>query len=126
MIRRIGYMPTAKELERMGRADLKRAIAKHGGLRMVARKLGVQERTMAKTDWTMEVVAKEMWSVLNMVDEGPMWPDEEHIKLFGRRGLRSAIKRLGGKEVVAKSMGIDLRDGRLERARKPVKKKKES
>lgn len=108
-----GIMPTGRELEKMGRSNLKRAIGRHGGMRTVAFRMGLKERSVPNGEWTKDLVVCEVREVMRAAGTRTgTWPDHEELKRYGRRGLMSAVRRLGGVTEIAMEMGLTVTWGR--------------
>lgn len=105
---KLELFPTAKELRDNGRAGLARAIHLHGGVERVASKLGMRAKYRTKTYWqNFDNVKSELERIIQKAesDNGGL-PDDVVLKKEGSQGLLKAIELHGGRETVAKRLGL--------------------
>ena len=111
-----GIMPTQLELAKANRKDLVHAIGKHGGLPIVAERLGLKRPDVAKPssywdDFTN--VERELIAFIQEHGETGIMPTRSEMIKTKRNDLYHAIRKHGGISVVAERLG-------LERAYKPI------
>lgn len=107
-----GVMPTQKQFYQFGRADLAQAAGRHGGLRVIAEKMGLKCRRKAKKrrywgDFGALRIALEKFSAKHC--PGYM-PTGDELTLKGHSALTNAIAMHGGYPEVAKRLGLKARN----------------
>ena len=117
-----GAMPTLKQLRQLKRADIVEAIQIHGGVAIVAKKLGLTARQLNKSkhywkDWskveqeirqfveTRDVKGQE--NISGHIRLTNRMPSRHELRAAGRGGLAEAISNYhGGFRQVAKRLGF--------------------
>lgn len=101
-----GEMPTGEMLRRCNRMDLENAIARSGGARPIAKRLGLKMRG-GKEDgfWTRATTITELKKFVDEVGEPGTLPTQETFRRMNRHDLINAIhRRFGGLESLAREL----------------------
>jgi Hypothetical methyltransferase/SNF2-related domain len=107
-----GIMPIKVELLRAGRGDLAKALTKHGGIEVVAGRLGLQlpsHKRKQRGYW--EDFANVTSELQNFIAECGMlgaMPTQDNLTRAGLTGLANAINHHGGMYAVAERLGLRL------------------
>lgn len=109
-----GGMPTLKELRNANRSDIAEGVAQHGGVRIVAQRLGLQPRSRAKL--------RGYWDDGDTVDTALRafiaehgnngMPTQRELRDAGRADLADALVRHGGLRAAAGRLGVASRKRR--------------
>lgn len=102
----LGYLPTQKELTKMGRADLASAIVKNFGFPRIRKKLGVERPRVENNYWTEDTVLKECRKVIRQ--EGDL-PSSNRLTELGFGALASQIQRQGGYNHIRELLGVEIK-----------------
>lgn len=105
-----GVMPTQSELNQAHRQDLVNAIRRfHGGLTVVAQRLGLQQRVSSKQPgyWTdFANVERELKSWIATYGSPGTMPALQVLRMNGQTSLAGAIAQHGGFPAVAQRLGL--------------------
>lgn len=123
-------LPSAKDLISIGRSDICRAVARHGGWYNVAFRLGVKTKSAYKRElhgWNdMDNVLEELRRIMKIVIEDQGDSDngaanqqrqnfiplrKYHIETFGKPGFMKAINKHGGFRYVLKELKASCENG---------------
>lgn len=121
-------LPSAKDLISIGRSDICRAVARHGGWYNVASRLGVKTKSAYKRElngWNdMENVLEELRRIMKIVieeDQGDLKKSgaavvfiplrKYHVETFGKPGFVKAINKHGGFRYVLKELKASCENG---------------
>lgn len=127
-------LPSAQDLISIGRSDICRAVARHGGWYNVASRLGVKTKSVYKRElhgWNdMDNVLEELRRIMKIVmenqgnsisDAAELAADQQtqvfiplrkyHIETFGKPGFMKAINKHGGFRYVLKELRASYENG---------------
>eukprot|EP00177_Eucheuma_denticulatum_P003061 GFKZ01005513.1.p1 GENE.GFKZ01005513.1~~GFKZ01005513.1.p1 ORF type:complete len:436 (+),score=43.78 GFKZ01005513.1:242-1549(+) len=113
-----GVMPTRKQFYKFGRADLVQAAGRHGGVRVLAKQMGLKCRRAARSSlyWKdFKVVKKALLEFSDKHCPGCM-PTGDELTAEGWSALTNAIPVHGGFPSVAKKLGLKPRNTRSQGA----------
>jgi len=102
-------MPTEADLVQKDRWDLAVGIRQHGGVFVVAQRLGLNKRRIRKPDGYWDDFAhleEELQDFLNEQGLDNVMPTNLQIEGAGRRDLIDAISKHGGSSTVAERLGL--------------------
>lgn len=105
-----GLFPTAEMMRRCGRLDLVVGIRNHGGVGVVAGKMGLKVQKGALAAKERKRNPEWLKRELGSVSKGFMPTNAELIDR-GRLDLLRTVKNLGGRVIVAEMLGIEIDDG---------------
>ncbi|MBI3244098.1 MAG: hypothetical protein HYZ49_17585 [Chloroflexi bacterium] len=100
-------MPTARELTISGRDDLANAIRKHGGIPVVAERLGLEQTNKPTGYWSdFANVERELLTFITKQGKNGIMPLVRELIAEQRHDLISAIGRYGGFSAIAHRLGL--------------------
>lgn len=105
----VGIMPTVQLLIDTGRSDLLQAIAKHGGMAVVAQRLNLTRIDQAKPSGYWKEFSNVETELLDFISEhgkSAHIPTQRELNAAGYSGLARAIHRHGGLALVAKKLNL--------------------
>lgn len=100
-----GCVPSLKVLRARGKKGIVGGVARHGGMRTVARAV------MFRETWSAHAVREEVRRV--GVRAGGRAVTEAELKRWGKRGVLSAARRAGGVKSVCREVGLASDDWRV-------------
>lgn len=109
----VGVMPTIREFDRHGQSALRHAAKRHGGLRAIAKELGLRYRRAPKEAKALHDEESFTAALLDYTaqhDPGVM-PTAVELKAAGEGQLAQAISVHGGYPAVARRLGLIVRSG---------------
>lgn len=106
-----GVMPSARELDRLGRQDLRSAIVSYGGVRYWADRLGLQMRPRQLGPINIAEEALER-QARTLIEELGYLPGANKLRQLGHRELALAVLHAGGARAYCEREGLPYRDGR--------------
>ncbi len=104
-----GIMPTKRALQAAGHSDLAYAIDKHGGIPVVADRLGLKRPNAHKSTGYWNDFANVKKGVLDFIAEQgtvDVMPTGAQLSQAGYSNLANAIRKHGGFLVVAQKLGL--------------------
>lgn len=111
-----GEMPSMRELNAIGRADLRHAIVATGGVEHWAYELGLELRPHQLPDVqppeTLVPVAGRLIQRLGYL------PGANKLRQIGHRDLAAAVLKVGGSRAYCRQHRLPYRDGRSSAARR--------
>ncbi len=109
----IGIMPTTAQLEDAGYGNLLHGIIKHGGLVVVAQRLGLKNSSTVKPNgyWNdFTHIEQELRQYIHEQGTNGVMPTQSELNQAHRQDLINAIRRFhGGFTVVAQRLGLQQR-----------------
>ena len=107
-----GVLPSASQLEGIGRSDIVRAIRMHGGWNEVTKRLNLSSSVRAKEYWTefsnVEAEIRRIIQENGSSSQRNVMPQLAKLYECGSPGLYNAVvRRFGGSARVAKRMGLE-------------------
>jgi len=128
VVSELGYLPTQKKLNEIGRSDLARAIGLSFGFPKLRKILGLKRTRVENNFWTESEILKECRKVIRQ--EGNL-PASSRIYQIGYGALASQIQRHGGYPYFRSLLGLEQKvkeqgfwkneENVLEEARKVMK-----
>lgn len=113
----LGMMPTAEQLNQLGRLDLIRAISKHhGGFQSVAEKLRLEFKKRRAGYWQdFANIEKHILAFISLHGTADIMPTKQELEEAGEGSLANAMNLHGGFPEVAQRLGLKLSYSRKER-----------
>lgn len=105
LIDRIGYFPTAPQLDQMGRQDLRGAMIENGGTIKFRKLLGCKLPQKPRGYWTDKIIMDEL---LILTKELQHFPSNEELDEISRQDLRGAMINNGGTTKFRRLLGYEL------------------
>ena len=106
-----GVMLTHEELQKVERSDLSTAIRKHGGISVVAEKLGLELTYTTKQHgyWDdFSNIERELLAFIDKYGTLGVMPTSKELREAGRHDLANAIAKHGGYLTVTELLGLAL------------------
>ncbi len=104
-----GAMPTHNDLVSSGRSALSSAINKHGGIPVVAKRLGLERPNAQKPGGYWDDFAnleKELRTFISVHVTDGVFPTYSELAKYGRTDLAYAVNKHGGFALVAEKLGL--------------------